>query len=323
MESMPPELVERLKKEHYYLVGRHSAVKLCRWLINSLIKGQTCYKQKFYGIRSHRCLQMTPAVHKCTHACVFCWRVQPADLGVYWDQLEFKEGEYDSPEFIVEHTIEAQRRLLAGYNPKAHPYTDPKKYEEALEPKHVAISLAGEPTIYPKIGKLIEEYHRRNMTTFLVTNGTLPEVLESITPPSQLYVTIPAPDKQTYIRAARPLIKDGWDRILRTISLIPDYKAYTVFRLTLVRNLNFHNPRGYAELINKGQPRYVELKSYMALGFSKDRLGIGNMLWHEEIYEFAKKIEMLTDYRIIDDSPPSRVVLLSREKESHKFTKGD
>jgi wyosine [tRNA(Phe)-imidazoG37] synthetase (radical SAM superfamily) len=31
---------------------------------------------EFYGIRSHRCLQMTPVVDQCTHNCLFCWRVQ-------------------------------------------------------------------------------------------------------------------------------------------------------------------------------------------------------------------------------------------------------
>ena len=58
-----------LEHQQYRLVGRHSAVKLCHWLKHSLRGKGVCYKQQFYGIRSHRCLQFTPVVNWCNQAC--------------------------------------------------------------------------------------------------------------------------------------------------------------------------------------------------------------------------------------------------------------
>ncbi|MCK4309827.1 MAG: 4-demethylwyosine synthase TYW1, partial [Methanomicrobia archaeon] len=71
---MDREVRTLLRKQRYKIVGEHSAVKLCHWLKKSLMEDRVCYKQKFYGIKSHRCLQMTPAVISCTHKCLFCWR---------------------------------------------------------------------------------------------------------------------------------------------------------------------------------------------------------------------------------------------------------
>ncbi|MDD5111641.1 MAG: 4-demethylwyosine synthase TYW1, partial [Candidatus Altiarchaeota archaeon] len=64
-----------LEKQRYKTAGSHSAVKLCHWAKKSILNEGYCYKQQFYGIQSHRCLQMTPAVAWCTHKCVFCWRM--------------------------------------------------------------------------------------------------------------------------------------------------------------------------------------------------------------------------------------------------------
>ena len=50
-----------LEKCGYRFIGRHSAIKICEWA-RSAIRGKSfCYKQKFYGIQSHRCIQMSPA----------------------------------------------------------------------------------------------------------------------------------------------------------------------------------------------------------------------------------------------------------------------
>ena len=43
-----------------------------------------------------------------------------------------------------------------------------------------AISLTGEPTLYPKLPELIKEIHSRGKTSFLVTNGQHPEVLQKL-----------------------------------------------------------------------------------------------------------------------------------------------
>src|SRR5205807_1271461 len=73
---MDAEKQEVLERQGYRIVGEHSGVKLCHWTKASLTKGLGCYKQTFYGIESHRCLQMTPTVDACNLACQFCWRTQ-------------------------------------------------------------------------------------------------------------------------------------------------------------------------------------------------------------------------------------------------------
>jgi tRNA wybutosine-synthesizing protein 1 len=82
--------------------------------------------------------------------------------------------------------------------------------------------------------------------------------------------------------------------------------------LTLARHLNLAQPESYAKLIEKANPTYVEPKAYMHVGFSRLRLGYENMPSHAEIQGFAQALAEETGYRILDEAPDSRVVLLSR-----------
>src|SRR3989338_3669923 len=63
-----------LEKQGYNFVGAHSACKTCLYTAKSIAGKGSCYKQKFYGIQSHRCIQMSAAVNFCNLDCVFCWR---------------------------------------------------------------------------------------------------------------------------------------------------------------------------------------------------------------------------------------------------------
>ncbi|MEA3229574.1 MAG: 4-demethylwyosine synthase TYW1, partial [archaeon] len=157
---LPENIRLLLEKQKYRIVGNHSAVKLCSWTKKSLRNEGVCYKEKFYGIRSHRCLQMTPAVSWCPNKCVFCWRATERTLG------PTIKGRVDTPEKILEDSIKAQRELLTGF--KGFEGTDMKKFKEAQNPNQVAISLSGEPTAYPLISDFIKLCKRRDMTTFLV-----------------------------------------------------------------------------------------------------------------------------------------------------------
>jgi len=279
---IPGEVAKLLKKQKYQIVGRHSAVKKCRWLHNSLVQNRHCYKQEWYNIKSHRCLQMTPTVIYCTNRCLSCWRVEPGDHGYEWDQLAIRNLEVDSPEEIVEGCLNAQRRILSGFKPSSHPKVSWDKWREAMEPKHAAISLAGEPTLYPYLSGLIEEFHRRGMTTFLVTNGNMPEVLAEITEPAQLYVSVYGWSESVYRRVCRPLLKDAWGRL--------------------------------------ANPTYVECKSYVSVGSSILRgFGAKNMIRAESIKNFAEKVAECSGYRVIGHSVPSRVTLLSRLKRPIKL----
>ncbi len=130
LETVPTSLIQTLKRQKYHLVGNHSAIKKCRWLHETLVHGRPCYKQRFYGIKTHQCIQMTPNLFNCTQRCLFCWRAQSGDLDLKWDEMKLPE--WDSPEEIVNSSIRAQRQILTGY--KANPKTDMRKLEEAMTP---------------------------------------------------------------------------------------------------------------------------------------------------------------------------------------------
>ncbi len=225
---------------------------------------------------------------------------------------------WDSPEDIVEGSIKAQLEILSGY--KGNPKTNQQKFKEALTPKHVAISLTGEPTLYKPIGELIQAFHRRGFTTFLVSNGTVPSALAKLSEePTQLYISVCAPDEETFKRVCRPQIPEAWEKLNETLKLLPSFKCPIVTRITSVRGLNMKNIEGYAKLIEKANPTYIEPKAYMHVGFSRLRLGYENMPSYREICEFAMRLAEETGYTIIDESEESRVVLLSRLEKPIRF----
>ncbi len=304
---LPKPLEEKLVKQHYHICN-HSGVKLCHWTKESLTSGRVCYKQKFYGIQSHRCLQMTPVVAWCQQKCIFCWRPHEYDVPM---------PKWDEPDTIIDQCEEGQRKLLSGYwgNERA----DKKKLEEAMHPNQAAISLAGEPTIYPKIGGLIEAFGARGYTTFLVTNGLLPERLESMTLPTQLYMSLDAPDKETHKKVNVPMIPDSWERINRSLELFPSLDTRKVIRITLVKGWNDFDEKGYARLIEKSNTDFVEVKAYMFVGSSRQRMTIGNMPRHSEVKAFAERLSSELGYPITNEQEASRVVLLSSGRKREKI----
>lgn len=305
-----------LQNQKYHLVGRHTAVKRCRWFYEALVHDRSCYKQKFYGVKSHQCLQMTPTVFYCTMRCRFCWRAQSGDLGLHWEETRLPQ--WDHPEDVIEGCVTEQRKILSGY--KGNPKVNPEKYREALTPKHAAISLTGEPTLYSPLGGLIQGFHRRGFTTFLVSNGTVPENLARLeAEPTQLYITVSAFDEETFERVCRPQIPDAWKKLNETLSLLPSFTCPTVVRLTLARHLNLKQPERYAKLLETANPTYIEPKAYMHVGFSRLRLGFTNMPTHKEITAFSNQLANEMSYNVLDEVTASRVVLLSRLEHPIKF----
>lgn len=317
---MPSKLQEKLEKQGYHLLGERGGYKACQWQKKSLLHGDTCYKERFYGIESHRCLQMTPVVDKCTQNCEFCWRVTPRDVNVSWNQITVRQDEVLPPSELLDQTMMANLRSLGGYNPEAGANVSRNKYLEARNPKHVAISLAGEPTLYPFLSDFIEEIHRREMTSFLVTNGTTPDTLAELSLPTQLYITLAAPDRETHARLLKPGIPDAWERLMESQELLNSLDCRTVNRLTMVAGHNMHDIRSYAKQILIGEPDFIEVKGYMHLGSSRERLGKNNAPAHSEIRAFSEKLAALTGYYLVDEQIESRVVLLSRIKHIKKIT---
>jgi len=262
---------------------------------------------------------MTPALFYCTQKCLFCWRAQSGDEKFAWDEVRLPT--WDSPRQIVDDSINAQLAILSGYN--GNPETNQRKFREALTPKHVAISLTGEPTLYKPLGELIHTFHGRGFTTFLVSNGTEPSALAKLEEePTQLYISACAPDEETFKRVCRPQIPRAWEKLNQSLELLPSFKCPTVIRITAVRGLNMKNIKDYVKLIEKANPTYIEPKAYMHVGFSRLRLGYECMPTHREILEFATQIAKETGYNIIDESQESRVVLLSKLKKPIRFGSG-
>lgn len=318
MSTYPSHLYQILKKQQYHLAGSHSAVKKCSWLHKSLVSGRVCYKETFFGIKSHRCLQMSPSLFHCNQRCLHCWRVMPEDVGLTWDELSKPKGGWDEPETIYEESIKAQRRILSGYKSLViKGKVSAKKFEEALNPNQVAISLTGEPTIYPYLSELIRIYKTKGFTVFLVTNGTLPKVLENLYPlPTQLYISLTSYDYDSFVRLNRPISTSLWGSIFDSLSLIKSLECPNVLRITSIKGMNMERPEAFAKIITKYEPLYVETKAYMNIGYSIYRLRKENMPTHDEIKSFSSTLASLTGYKVIGESKDSRVVLLSKKLSS-------
>ncbi len=308
---MDPDLQKILQRQHYAIIGKHSGVKLCHWVKQSLLFGRQCYKQTFYGINSHRCLQMTPAITHCTQMCLFCWRFQ--------NFTEKELHDIDDPEYILNHAIEAQKKLLTGF--KGDPRCDQKKWREANEPNMLACSLSGEPTLYPRLGEFFELCHHKGITTFLVTNGTNPEAFEKLdTLPTQLFVSIVAPTKEIYKKLCAPLISNGWEKIQQTLALLPSLNTRIVIRHTLVHGWNMDEKHvdAYARLDAQASPMFIEPKGYVFVGSSRKRLHFSNMPRHDQIRDFGQKLAERLGYEQVMEKNDSLVVLLSSKSTNNK-----
>ncbi len=210
-----------LEKKGYRFVGSnsHAAAKICHWTKKSIINEGVCYKEKFYGIESHRCLQMSPSISYCHHKCLFCWR----DISI--TDTEWNE-DYDEPSEIIEGCIDAQRNLLCGFFGNSQ--SDLKKLKESKDPNNAAISLAGEPMLYPLIDDMLAEFKRRNFTTFLVSNGLSPSKLEDLeVEPTQFYLSLDAPTQEIYKDLCNPQIENGWEKLNESLDLLSSFNSRT------------------------------------------------------------------------------------------------
>lgn len=298
MPSPPCELGRAaLARQGYLFVDRSStaAVKPCLWCRRALGGGETCYKQQFYGIESHRCVQMTPTL-RCNQRCLFCWRSF---------EHEPREEVELAPETLLAALPRLQKQALAGY--KVH--VAPERFDEGADPRHVAVSLAGEPTLYSQLPRFIELCTEADLTTFLVTNGTRPWVVADCRP-FQTYVSLDAPDEATYRSVCRPADPNAWELVRESLALLGSRRS--AIRTTLVAGLNDHDPAGYGALVADSAPTFVEVKGYMHLGYSRKRLTAAHMPSHERVRAFAAQVARHAGYRVRDENVASRVVVLER-----------
>lgn len=132
---------------------------------------------------------------------------------------------------------------------KGIPGVSAESYREALSPKHCALSLVGEPILYPHINEFVSLLHERQISSFIVTNGQHPEAIESLkTTATQLYVSVDAPDAETLKIVGRPLFSDYWDRLQQSLVNLSRRGERTVVRLTIVKRWNDRDVEVGAEL---------------------------------------------------------------------------
>jgi tRNA wybutosine-synthesizing protein 1 len=298
-------------KQGYRLVGDHghSAVKLCHWTKSAAKGGMACYKNTFYGIASHRCVQMTPSLPSCNYACEFCWRDH------FGNTPTLDNHTLDAPGDILEGSLDAQKKLLTGY--KGNPYVAYTTWLEAMEPKHIAVSLNGEPTNYPHLGEFFRAAHDKGISTFLVTNGSNPDVIRDLmqtTLPTQIYLSVDGPNEEVFTRTCNPLLPNLWSRFQETVDLFAQLKTRTVLRHTLVKGLNMGWEHEYAAIIARANPMFVESKGYSHMGPSMARLDRDSMPDHEEVRAFTKALlsHLPKAYAFVNERIESRVTLLSR-----------
>lgn len=304
--ALSKDPVTSLHRQGYNFVTPISsaAVKPCMWCKRALRGGEQCYKHQFYGIDSWRCVQMTPTL-RCNQRCLFCWRSM---------EYEIRQEIELAPKDIVAAIPKLQKKGLSGDKP----WSDPERWATATNhPNQYAISLSGEPTLYSRLPELIDLLRESGNSVFVVSNGTLPQMIQNIWP-TQLYISLDASDLAGYTRLCRPKGDPDkmWNNIQTSLSLLSlkeEGGTRTALRTTLVKGYNDCDAVGIATLIREASPRYIEIKGYMYLGSSRMRLSKTAVPSMDEILTFARVIEEHADYQILDENVPSRVICLERK----------
>ena len=200
---------------------------------------------------------------------------------------------------------------------KGVPGVKPDRFAEGFSIKHCALSLVGEPIMYPEINKFCTMLHEKGISSFLVTNAQFPDAIKSLVPVTQLYVSVDAGTKESLKKIDRPLFKDFWPRFIDSLKALSDKGQRTVYRLTVVKAWNSDEIEAYAKLVQLGRPDFIEIKGVTFCGDSKsdDGLTMKNVPWHEEVRHFVSMlVDMLDDYAIACEHEHSNCVLVAQNK---------
>ncbi|AJW01258.1 Tyw1p [Saccharomyces cerevisiae YJM1383] len=275
---------KNLTKQGYKVIGSHSGVKICRWTKNELRGKGSCYKKSLFNIASSRCMELTPSL-ACSSKCVFCWRHGTNPVSKNW------RWEVDEPEYILENALKGHYSMIKQM--RGVPGVIAERFAKAFEVRHCALSLVGEPILYPHINKFIQLLHQKGITSFLVCNAQHPEALRNIVKVTQLYVSIDAPTKTELKKVDRPLYKDFWERMVECLEILKTVQNHqrTVFRLTLVKGFNMGDVSAYADLVQRGLPGFIEVKGATFSGSSDGNgnpLTMQNIPFYEECVKFVK-----------------------------------
>ncbi len=305
-----------LTKQGYTIVGSHSGVKICRWTKSALRGRGSCYKYSFYGIASHQCMETTPSL-SCSNKCVFCWRHGTNPVGTTWRWV------VDPPEMIFNGVKEGHYKKIKMM--RGVPGVRAERFAEAMKIRHCALSLVGEPIFYPHINEFTSMLHKERISSFLVCNAQHPDQLATLKPVTQLYVSIDASNRESLRKIDRPLHRDFWERFQRCLEILREkrHRQRTVFRLTLVKGFNIEDEaEGYADLVEKGLPCFVEVKGVTYCGTSSSAgagLTMQNVPFYEEVCSFVEALNTALArrglaYGIAAEHAHSCCILISSER---------
>lgn len=310
------DLILDFKKKKYGFF-EEASVQICEWNKQAIRTNakEHCYKQDFYGADTLSCHQIAPTTFWCNNSCIFCWRPK--------EYMGSKPNKTVNPEKMIPALISERKKLLQGF------YGSFKKevVDSALEQKHWAISLSGEPTLYKKLAELIILLKERKgtETVFLVSNGQNPKTLLDLwkknSLPTQLYISMISPIEKNYKRITCNNEKNGWKNYLKSLSLLKLLPCRTVIRLTLIKGMNDSDEllEKFAELLEVVQSDFIEIKSYMWIGMSRKRLVEDNMPSHDYVRGFSKKIlDKMPSYKFENEKINSRIVLLKNKNSKFK-----
>jgi tRNA wybutosine-synthesizing protein 1 len=298
---------------------KDASIQVCEWNKKALRGEGHCYKQDFYGADTLSCHQIAPTTFWCNNSCIFCWRPK--------EYMKGKPKKIISPKEMIPALIEERKKLLSGFG--GHKRVLKETFMGALKAKHWAISLSGEPTLYKKLPELIFLLKSRpeTQTVFLVSNGQNPEMLLKLkredSLPTQLYISMIAPIESLWKKISCNTEKNGWKKYLKSLALLALLPCRTVIRLTVIKGLNDSKEtiNEFAEVLEATRPDFIEVKSYMWLGYSRKRLNEENTPSFEYTKGYAEKLlEKMPSFKFESDKENSRIVLL-KNKNSKFETK--
>lgn len=305
-----------LTKQGYTIVGTHSGVKICRWTKSALRGRGSCYKNSFYGIASHLCMETTPSL-SCSNKCVFCWRHGTNPVSTTW------RWQVDDPKMIFDGAKEGHYKKIKMM--RGVPGVRSERFEEAMRIRHCALSLVGEPIFYPRINEFVDLLHGERISSFLVCNAQHPQPLRDLKRVTQLYVSIDASNKDSLRKIDRPLHRDFWERFQSCLDILRQkrFMQRTVFRLTLVKGFNVEDEvEGYADLVEKGLPCFVEIKGVTYCGTSSSAsagLTMQNVPFYEEVVQLVEALNVALarrglEYGIAAEHEHSCCILLASKR---------
>lgn len=221
----------------------------------------------------------------------------------------------DEPDMIVKGAIENHYNMIKQF--KGVPGVRPERFAEGFSIKHCALSLVGEPIMYPEINNFVEMLHEKGISSFLVTNAQFPDAIRNLKPVTQLYVSVDAATPESLKKIDRPLFKDYWPRFIDSLKALGEKGQRTVYRLTIVKAWNNEEIQNYAELVRYGQPDFIEVKGVTYCGDTSTAGGLTmkNVPWHEEVLHFVSLLaDMLPEYELACEHEHSNCVLVANTK---------